>query len=210
MDATLKKVAPLSGVLFVVLYVASGVVMMKGSPQFAADSGDILAFYDGNADRIMKGALLGILATPLWFLFLGSLRSAMGAAEGGAGRLTATAFGAGVAGATLGAAGTVFNAMASIRADRETLTEPMAAVYFDATNVLAYTGAAALLSAFALALGVASLRYGAVLPKWLGIITLVAAVGLVIPPISWAVLQLGLLIVLWASIVLYRQRAGEL
>ena len=28
--------------LFVVLYLASGVLMMKGSPQFAAGSGDIL------------------------------------------------------------------------------------------------------------------------------------------------------------------------
>lgn len=210
MDATLKKVAPLTGVLFVVLYAASTVVMMKGSPPFATDSGDILAFYDGNAHRVMTGAVLGLLAAPLWLLFLGSLRSAMGAAEGGAGRLAATAFGAGVAGGTLGVAGTVFNAMASIRADRGNLTEEAATVYFDAAHVLTYSGAGALLSAFALALGVASLRYGAVLPKWLGIITIVVAIGLVIPPISWAVIQFGLLIVLWASIVLYRQRAGEL
>jgi len=69
MDATLKRVAPLSGVLFVVLYAASTVIAMKGSPSFAADSGDILAFYDGNSHRIMVGAFLDILATPLWFLW---------------------------------------------------------------------------------------------------------------------------------------------
>jgi hypothetical protein len=210
MDATLKKFAPLSGVVFVALYVASTLIAMKGSPQFAAKPEEVLAYYHSHGDKIMLGGVLDIVSTPFWLLFLGSLRSAMGAAEGGAGRLTATAFGAGVAAAATGVSGTVLNVMASIRAGNGTLAEPVATVYFDATNVLAYTATAALISAFTLALGVAALRYGAVLPKWLGVIAIIASIALLWPPISWAVLQLGLILVLWASIATFRSKAGEL
>jgi hypothetical protein len=210
MDATLKKLGPLTGVVFVVLYVVSSVITMKGSPEFAGKPAEILAYYQGHEHQIMLGGLLDIISTPFWFIFLGCLRSGMGAAEGGAGRLTATAFGAGVAGAAVGVAGTVMNVMAAIRSGKGTLDASAATVYFDATQVLVYTATAAVLSAFVLALGIASFRYGAIIPKWLGAVSVLLAIAFVIPPISWAALQLGLIIVLWASIVLYRQKAGEL
>jgi hypothetical protein len=210
MDATFKKVAPLSGVVFVILYLASTYIAMKGSPQFAADSADVMAYYDAHAKQVVCGGMIDIVATLFWFLFLGSLRSGMAKAEGGAGRLTATAFGAGVAGGAVGTAGTVLSLMAGIRAQEGTLSSAEATTLFDANNVLAYTATAAVLSAFVVALGVAAIRYGAILPKWLGALSILLGVTFLIPMISWATMMLGLVLVLWASIVLFRDKAGEL
>jgi hypothetical protein len=75
---------------------------------------------------------------------------------------------------------------------------------------LAYAATMAILAAFALCVGMASLRYGAVIPKWLGAIFVIVAVPMVIPPISWMVLPLGLLLTAVLSILLYVQKAGEL
>jgi hypothetical protein len=213
MDAALKRFSPLSGVIFAVLYLAGTYVAMKGSPEFVGKPAEIQAYYEGDANNkhIMLGGLMAIVATPFWFLFLGNLRSAMGRAEGGAGRLTATAFGAGVGGAAAGSAGIFLNTVAAIRADRAGGIDPATATaLFDGSQVLFYSSTMALLSAFSLCVGVAAVRYGAVIPKWLGVVYIVLAVPMVLPMISWAVLPLGLLLTVVVSIALYRQRAGEL
>jgi hypothetical protein len=211
MDTTLRRLAPLTGVIFVALYIVGNVLAMKGSPPFVGKPADIQAYYEGDSHRVMLGGLLTIVATPFWLLFLGNLRSAMGAAEGGAGRLTATAFGAGVAGAVASSAGMFLNTVAAIRAGQRGGIDPaVATTLFDATQVLVYSSTMALLSAFALCVGVAAIRYGAVIPKWLGWVFAVLAIPMVFPMISWAVLPLGLLLTVVLSILLYRQRAGEL
>jgi hypothetical protein len=213
MDATLKRLSPLSGVIFAALYLVGTYLAMKGSPQFVGKPADIQAYYEGATNHhIEEGGLIAIIATPFWFLFLGNLRSAMGKAEGGAGRLTATAFGAGVAGAAAGSAGMFLNIVAAIRADQggSSIDPATATALFDATQVLFYSSTMALLSAFSLCVGVASVRYGAVIPKWLGFVYIVLAVPMVLPMVSWAVLPLGLLLTVVVSIALYRQQAGEL
>jgi hypothetical protein len=212
MDATLKRLSPLSGVIFAALYLIGTYLAMKGSPEFVGKPADIQAYYEGNTHHhIMLGGLIAIIATPFWFLFLGNLRSAMGKAEGGAGRLSATAFGAGVAGAAAGSAGMFLNIVAAIRADQNGGIDPATATaLFDGTQVLFYSSTMALLSAFSLCVGVAAVRYGAVIPKWLGFVYIVLAIPMVLPMVSWAVLPLGTLLTVVVSIALYRQRAGEL
>jgi len=212
MDATLKRVSPLSGVIFVALYLAGNILAMKGSPEFVGEPDAIQAYYEGPGNnKIMLGGFLAVVATPFWFLFLGNLRSAMAKAEGGALRLTSTAFAAGVVAAATGTGGMLLNSVAAIRADQTGGIDPaVATALFDGTQVLVYTATMAILSAYSLCVGVASVRYGAVVPKWLGVIFIILAVPMVIPPISWAVLPVGLLLTVVLSVVLYRQKAGEL
>jgi len=210
MDATLKRVSPLSGVIFAALYVAGITIAMKGSPEFVGKPDAIQAYYEGN-ENVPMGGFLAVIATPFWFLYLGNLRSAMAKAEGGALRLTSTAFAAGVVAAATGTGGVLLNTVAGIRAGQTGGIDPaVATTLFDATQVLVYTATMAILSAFSLCVGVASLRYGAVVPKWLGVIFIVLAVPMVIPPVSWAVLPVGLLLTVVVSILLYVQKAGEL
>lgn len=212
MDAALKKFSPLSGLIFVVLYAAGISLAMKGSPEFVGKPDDIQAYYEGAKNhKIMLGGLIGVVATPFWFLFLGNLRSAMAKAEGGAMRLTSTAFAAGAVAAAAGTSGILLNTVGAIRADQNGSIDPaVATALFDGAQVLVYTSTMAILAAFALCVGVASLRYGAVIPKWLGVIFVILAVPMVVPPISWAVLPLGLLLTAVLSILLYVQKAGEL
>jgi hypothetical protein len=211
MDATLKRIAPLSGVVFVVLYVAGVLIAMKGSPDFAGDPAAIQTFFENESNRILWGACLAILSLPFWFLFLGNLRSGMAKAEGGAERLSATAFGSGVAAAATGTAGFLVGAMGAMRADDAgKIDAATATVMWDVWQVLAFTATVAVLSAFSLAVGVASLRYGAVIPKWLGVVAILLAIVYLIPPISWAALPVGLLLTLIISVLLFQQRAGEL
>jgi hypothetical protein len=211
MDATLKRFSPLSGVVFVALYVAGTIVSMKDSPDFAGDSASIQTYFENQSEWIICGGVLGLIALPFWFLYLGNLRSAIAKAEGGAERLAATVFAAGAAAAAVGGAGLGIGIMGAFRAgDEGTIDPAVATVMWDASQVLTYTATAALLSAFALAFGVASFRYGAVIPKWLGAVSIVFAVLFVIPPISWAALLVGLIFTLIVSVLLFQQRAGEI
>lgn len=208
MDHTLKRLAPLSGVAFALAYVAGIYLTMNGSPEFAGRSDDIVGFYQANSDHILVGTLVLFAATPLWFLFLGSLWSGIRLKEGGAGRLAITVIAAGTAGAAVDMCGEALHAMAAVRAQEGSLTSTLATMYFDAATVLSYTGTAAEMAAFALGIGIVSFRYGALVPRWLGLLAIVVAVVSVIPPISWAVLFPGLAFISWISVSLFRQRAG--
>ena len=210
MDAALRRVAPLAGVVFVALEIVGGALVMKGSPAFAAKPAEILAYFADPASHMMLGIVLYLIATPFWFIYLGCLYGAVKVKEGGVGRLSATLLATGSAAAALGVAADAFTAMASTRAAHGTLTAAMSAVYFDAANVLTYTGMAAILSAFSLVLGVASFRYDAVIPKWLGAVSILLAALYLVPPISWVAVDVGLLVTLYASVVLYRDNAGTL
>jgi hypothetical protein len=211
MDATLKRYSPLSGVAFAVLYAVATIVGRKDSPDFAGDPASIQAYFEEYHGTIVFGGVLGLISLPFWFLYLGNLRSAIAKVEGGAGRLAATVFGAGVAAGAVGGAGIGLGVMGAYRAGDSGKIDPaVATVMWDASQVLTYTATAAVLSAFALAFGVASFRYGAVIPKWLGAVSVVFAVAFVIPPISWAALLLGVIFTLIVSVLLFQQNAGEL
>ena len=211
MDATLKRYSPLSGVVFVALYVAATIVGMKDAPGYPGDAASLQAYFEDQSEWIMCGGVLGLLSLPFWFLYLGNLRSAIARAEGGSERLAATVFAAGAAAGAVGGAGIGIGTMGAIRANESGTIDPaVATVMWDTSQVLTYTATAAVLSAFALAFGVASFRYGAVIPKWLGAVSIVFAVLFVIPPISWAALLVGLVFTLIVSVLLFQQKSGEI
>lgn len=210
MDATARRLAPLTGVVFVVLYVIATVIGMSDSPDFAGTEREITEYYTDKKDEVLIGSFIAVIATPFYIWFLGCLRSAIARAEGGTTRLASTAFGAGIAAGAAGVSGLMVNAMGALRVDEQDAIAPaVATAYYDIGQILAYAATPALIAAGLAATAVASLRYRAILPVWLAYVTLVLAVIDVIPPISWIGTLLGVLWVLVVSGLLYVQRVAE-
>lgn len=99
-DARGRRFDAAAGLVFVVLALVG--FALPGTPPTADDSpSEIAKFAVDKRDEILTGNFLLGLAVLAFLWFLGALRSYLRAAEGGEGRLSAAAFGAGVAGSTL-------------------------------------------------------------------------------------------------------------
>jgi hypothetical protein len=156
------------------------------------------------------GILLELLGFAFFLFFVGTLWACLRDAEGAGGWLSATAFGAGLAefAVKLGSGAPLLATRANKGMDPE-ITRALIAMN-DASFVLTFLPLAVML----LATAVVTIRWGA-LPRWLGWMAAVTALGLlaglaagVIDPYpGWAALPM-LLYVLWivaASIVLIRR-----
>lgn len=210
MDTAIKRAAPLTGVTFAILYLAAMFLYRKGQPEFGADSAEITAYFEAQSAYISLGSLAVFICTPFWFIFIGCIYSSIKAKEDGVGRLAVTQIASGATAAAVSTVGALCAAIGAIRAERGTLDGGAATVYFDAATALLYTGTAVAATGFLFAIAAASLRYGAVLPKPFGWVALVLAVLFLIPPISWICLPLGVVLMIYASIRLYAEDAGEL
>jgi hypothetical protein len=99
-DAKGRRFDAATGIGFAVLAVVA--LVLPGAPPKAGDSiEDIARFFTDNRSEVLTANLLLGVAAVLFLWFLGSLRSYLRAAEGGEGRLSAAAFGGGVAGIVL-------------------------------------------------------------------------------------------------------------
>lgn len=89
----LERLAPLSGVLAVALVVAAIVVFPDEIPNPDEGVGEVVDFWREHDDEATISAALFALAGIPFLWFAGSVRSALRAAEGARGRLSAIAFG---------------------------------------------------------------------------------------------------------------------
>jgi hypothetical protein len=147
-----------------------------------------------------------MLGSLFFMVFVGALRARLAAFEGQGAFLTAIAFGAGlgVGILTLLIAGPN---LAGALAEDELTPEAAQALVIgdDAFFIAAELSAALMLAAAAFAI----LRYGP-MPRWMGWVGLLVALWLLIPPIGWAGLLLGLpLWTLAASVLMWMRPAGE-
>ena len=153
-----------------------------------------------------------ILAFLFFLFFLGNLWSALRRAEGGSGWLSATAFGAGLMSVTIKVASAA--PVLAARWAGDGLDPQLARTLQDINNAsfyLSFFPLAILLAAFA----IVAIRFGAPLPRWLGWISAVVAVALLVDGMAGTLYPRDfgpsfLLFLLWtlaASIVLMR-RAG--
>ena len=209
-SSRLVRLAPLSGVGFVILYAAAVVMVGKDSPEFVDAPAKWATYYVENEGPIIFGGWLGALGVFFLLWFLGSLAAASRRAEGGDRRASALAHGGGVAGCALLLAGYAVNMVAALRADdQKTISPDMAATFGDLGNALGFIAAPI---AFAVLLGATALvgvRNG-LLPAWYSWVTAVIAVGLLVVFVSWAVmLVLFPLWVLVTSILLYLRQPAD-
>ena len=95
-----ERYAPLTGVLAVVFWVI-GTIVRETAVEMKTPA-TLLDSYRTEEGSILLGGFVWLLGTLFFFWFLGSLRARLAAAEGGVQRLTALAFGGGVAAAAFG------------------------------------------------------------------------------------------------------------
>ncbi len=103
------------GLVSVVLFVVGFGLATSGAPSLDS-TGDVWgAFFSDHRTRIQIGVMIIGFGGFFFIWFLGSLRSAIAAAEGGVGRLASIAFGSGLVGVTILLVGVTATATAAFR-----------------------------------------------------------------------------------------------
>lgn len=200
-----ERFAPLTGVAAVVLWIVGTFLLEKDDRPDGKDTAAFVAWVEQNDTAIIAGAVVFGFGVILFLWMLGSLRATLFAAEGGTGRLSTIAFGSGVATAISMLFTVLPHAQAAFDKDDTSATSVDALVHMGD----AFFGGVEL---FAIPMLVATalviLRYGP-LPRWLAWFSLALALVLVIIPIGWLGVIVGLpLWTLLVSVLLFRP-AGE-
>lgn len=198
MSSKWERRATLSGVLAVVFWIL-GVILTSSKAK--GDKGPkALASYHQHSDGILAGGLLWSIGVLLFIWFLGSLRSHYLAAEGGAGRLSSLAFGGGIAAAVVGMLIPVADEVGAL--NKDDIDASGAAVLHHFSDAF-FLATEYMLPVFFFSSAILALRYAA-LPKWLGWLSILVGIVLLIGPIGWAALIFATPIwVLIVSIWLY-------
>ncbi|HEY7019414.1 MAG TPA: hypothetical protein VH297_13190 [Gaiellaceae bacterium] len=180
MNSKLERWSTLAGVLAVPFWVAGVIVI---STQATGEAGaKILTAYHDNSNAIMGGALLFSIGVVLFIWFLGALRDRFLAAEGGSGRYTSVAFGGGIAASVIAMLIPVLDEVGAM--DNKNLDASGAAVLHHSTDGF-FIASEYTLSVLFFASAVLMLRYAA-FAKWLGWVSLLIGIVLLIGPIGWA------------------------
>jgi hypothetical protein len=209
----------LAGLAPLVLGLA-GLIVLEGPadrPELSQPPAVILSYF-GEQDAVVLGSFLLMLSAVAFIWFARSLRAVLRRREGAEGRLSAIAFGGGVA-----AAGSILvlpatNLLGALFADR--LTAEQAQTFYLLGDVFLYPAAmcAAVLVA---ATAIIALRT-ALLPRWAAWASMVLALWLLIPPLGqgvdapenpapWTGLAVLPFVPVWVALialVLLRERDG--
>ena len=194
------RYAPLSGVLFVALVVAS-IIIGGETPETDDATARVVAEWARDDTEEIWSAVLGALAAVPFIWFLGSLRSTLRAGEGGTGRLSTIAFGGGLiiaAGAGVNAS-LQFAIAQSVGEVPANVTQTLSVLYSEFFLIFPI-GFAPLFLATALVI----LRTR-VLPGWLGWFALVLGVLSLAGPVGFIAFLVGMIWILAASIIMFQQ-----
>ena len=195
-----ERWAPLAGVLAVPFWVA-GVIFVSAKAK-GSKGPEILASYQQHSDGILVGALLWSIGVLLFIWFLGSLRSLLLAAEGSDGRLANLAYGGGLVASAIALLIPAVDEVGALNkndidASGASVLHHFSDAFFVATEYA--------LPILFFATAIVALRYAA-LPKWLGWLSVLIGVVLLIGPIGWAALIFATPIwTLIVSILLWRR-----
>jgi hypothetical protein len=188
---------PLAGAGAVVLWVIGFIVQGESPDPFEASAREWVTYVSDNDGQILASRLLTLFGVLLFLWFLGTLRTALRAAEGEPGPWAAIAFGSGIALAVL-----LFAATTALLAAAATsgAVEAGAAQALAVSEIGFFFAAEVAAASLLIATGLLALRTG-VLPVWLGWASLVIALLLLIvdTPIGFIAFLLGFQ--LWVIIV---------
>ena len=194
-----SRVAPLSGVLFGVLLIAS--YLFDPNTDFMPPADEVVSHLESGPLRVMAGAYVRLLAAAGLVWFGGSLHRTM--KRVGDGRLALLSFGGCLVAASLIAVGSTASVAAAERVlVNETIDPGAAAALFDMAGIATGNGAPI---GFAILIGAAGIALlGAPGQRaWLGWISVVIALGL-LSPYGWMFLAAVLIWIPAAGIWIYR------
>lgn len=202
MDANrLEKLAPLTGVIMVVLMMAGASLVSAFDYLPAPDSA--VEIFSQNSNRVAIGGLVGAISAIFLAWFAGSVFSALRGREGGTGRLSMIAFGGGLFCAIGVALGYMIIYAAGARAGRPGGISPdQAVMMYDLYTAILGGVVSVGLAVFIGASGAVSLRTQ-LFPTWLGWASVIFAVGL-LTPLNYIFEGLALIWMVIVSIRLYR------
>jgi hypothetical protein len=195
--STLERLAPLTGIVFVLLVVIAFVV--SGEPPDSDDSTEeVVSFWTENDGEQIAGAIIGGWAAVFLVWFAGSLRATLKRAEGEPGRLAAIAFGGFLllALGILAFSGFQFAAGETAGDVPDEVTQTLSVLNADFFIPLAAGNVIALL-----ATGVAIVRHGG-LPRWLGWVAIVLGIAS-LTPVGFFAFLIGGIWVLVISVLIY-------
>lgn len=201
-STTWTRLAPATGLAFVTLAVAAALVI--GQFQYLPAPDELAAFFAENGTRVQVGAYLGALSAIFLIWFSGSVRSFVRPAEVGTGRLSAVAFGGGVAGALTIGIGFSILSVAGARGSAGDISPDAAVVFYDVYGALLGIAAPITLAALVGAASLIAVRTGA-LAAWLAWSGIVLTIGL-ISPLSWLFIAVAFVWVLIVSLILLRRQ----
>jgi hypothetical protein len=195
--------APLAGIVFVALAVLAFAVG-GDSPDIKDSPQKILNYYNDHDTKNIWASVFLAWGTVFFFFFLGVLRSALQAAEGGASRLSSVAFGGGL---ILGVGMLSFAGFTFTLADGADHLTPDAAQALNALNSDFFFPVAVGLGTLLLATALCSIR-SKLFPAWLSWITLIIGIAALTPVGFFAFLLFGLWTLL-VSVLLWRGGAAR-
>jgi hypothetical protein len=201
-----ERLAALAGIVAVVLWIVSVLITENTNLPDDDDPVAILGWFQAESNGILAASFLFMLGSLFFVIFVGALRARLVAFEGQGAFLTAITFGAGLGVGLMTLLIPGPNLAGALAEDELTPQAAQALVIVDDAFFVAAELSAALMLAAA-AFGI--LRYGA-LPRWLAWVGLLIALLLLIPPIGWAGLLLG--VPLWTlvvSVLLWMQPSGD-
>jgi hypothetical protein len=204
MAARWDRLAPLSGIAAVVLWCLSLFIVegVTNPPSENATPERALAYFNEEEVGIFVSSFLFALGSLLFLWFVGSLRAALVAAEGGVARVANIAFAAGVGFSLLAL---LFALPPSVGAFSNETLSPSAAEALWYLDDVFFVAAQFTAIPLLVATGLVAWRTGA-LPRWLAVLGFVVAVVLLFP--LGGVFALGVGVPLWTlatSVVLARQ-----
>lgn len=200
------RTALLAGAVAPVLWFAGVTVTESGgSLDMGSDANAILSHIENNDTKILLGGVLFILGSVFFLWFLGALRALAAQREGRTMRLTGTLFATGIAfaafisavwGPQIGAALYLEDSDASLSAEAAQAMWLAGDGYFVVADLM--------LAGFLLATTILTFSVG-LLPRWLGWISALMTLVLLVPPIGWiAMIFVFPIWLLIASVMLYR------
>jgi len=198
----------LGGIVYVVLGVL-GTVVAGTTPDFVGDPAKIAAYYKEDYDSILASGSIYLLAGFFLLWFVAGLRSGLERADGAGSPLASAALIGGAAGTALMIGGAAIGMVGGLRADEQGSIDPQAAAaLYDVSSVMFGLAAPMAWAAAVLATAVVALRSSA-LPSWLGWVSILMGIALLIPPINFfSIIVMGLWIIA-VAILLYIRSGGE-
>ncbi len=194
-----EQLGPLTGVGFVGLVLAAAVLV--DNYDYLPPAAELQAFFTDNATRLQIAGYLGVVSAALLAWFAGSIRTDLRPAEGGLGRLSAVAFGGGVASAALVAIAFSVMAVGAGRGAAGGIGPDAAVVMFDFYGSILGLALPVTLAVLIGAAAVVAFRTK-VWPGWLAWASAVLAIGS-LSPISYIFIGVDLLWIAVVSVLLY-------
>ena len=189
---------PLSGLVFAVLFgVGSGIWVFE-QPARAADTNEILAFFNETSTEILVGGTMSLLSLLFLVWFGAVLWDRLDAVVLTGSGLPLVAFAGTLLLAAVGLAAETINMTAALSSQDGQLTGAAAQVYFDLTYAFGAHAAGIATAMVALPIGISAIGTGGVVPRWAGWVAVALGLAMLTP----ALLNRVAFLVLYPSAVL--------